>query len=82
MTIAEIVRGLIVETDLSPKIWSQSDYKQAWLVRELFKATRIWYRDAYGTRNDDGLTLEDLSISPTDYADIERRVREWEKNHG
>ena len=81
MTVAEIVKKLLKTpcigcngtklascpdcsgTGIEP--WSQDDYEKAWLVIQLKQATTN--------------IIPELGISPSDYAEIERRVREWEK---
>ena len=79
MTVAEIVKGLLRErprttsfgTEFIP--WSRDDYEKAWLVMKLIKENEYWSQY-------DGCA--NFNISPSDYAEIERRVREWEKDHG
>ena len=45
-----------------PGLWDRHDYEKAWLVKQLARVK----------------PLRSLQISPSDYAELERKVREWE----
>mgnify|MGYP001587963001 CR=1 FL=1 len=70
--------------------WSKDDYEKGWLVVELIKAEAKevchWQRHTHEWCDGGILTvLIGLRLSPSNvagYAELERRVREWEKDHG
>ena len=85
MTVAEIVRALLQCQCDSPSehwhtgshdSWSQDDYEKAWLVIRLI--IEKWER----LKSPLKIACEYCDISYSDYAELERRVREWEKDHG
>ena len=92
MTVAEIVRKLLagdpryhnhLEIDEDGKvhpIWSESDYEKAWLVMELISNNQRLYDVIHnkGWFTAQKKALKEHNISPSDYAELERRVREWE----
>ena len=89
MTIAEIVQGLLTKHITNPftgsqhKIdWSKGDYEKAWLVISLVieKAQNFPADQASIDRsvNEEILAQRDFGISPSDYAELKRKMREWE----
>ena len=72
-TIAEIVKGLLHADCVggASHPWTSHDYEKGWLVIQLMKERAMlhWSNDC-----------EDFNVLPTDYAKLERRVREWEKS--
>ena len=83
MTVAEIVRKILPPGGTGH--WTLDDYEKGWLVKHCITERKLIYQmshielpvtDAYGQ------ACSDYRISPSDYTEIERRVREWEKDHG
>ena len=74
MTVAEIVSRLLYSECQKETFrpWSYDDYEKGWLVIQLVEE-----REGKGCLIDFALVSFDLLAS--DYAEIERRVTEWEK---
>ena len=88
MTVTEIVKGLLdpnrrLSDAVQNNPWSQDDYEKAWLVIQLVEERNQDMLDHGSLNRGEKLTqaaIATLGISPTDYAELERRVREWDRD--
>ena len=95
MTVAEIVKGMLTKIQhdhfkscslYCSQPFTQDDYEKAWLVVSLVKAaaeSKCNWQDHTHAWCDVSIKSVQIAfcISPSDYAEVERRVREWKKGH-